>query len=66
MEEGFRSAEESKKLGLCPYTALVHTLVAGDLPRLNHYAKNKINAEKLNKGKQLDIQISSSIETITQ
>lgn len=49
MEEGFRTVEESKKLGLCPYTPLVHTLLAGDLPRLTSYIKGKTNDAKFDK-----------------
>ena len=49
IEEGFRSAEEAKKLGICPYVPLFNSILGVDLPRINHHVEFQQKNNKLGK-----------------
>lgn len=52
IEEGFRPAEQAKKLGICPFVPLVNSILGADLPRITNYidyqkANNKMEKSRL-------------------
>lgn len=49
IEEGFRSPEEAKKLGICPFVPLFNSLVCADLPRIKQYLEYQKTHNKLGK-----------------
>ena len=53
IEEGFRTPEEAKKLGICPYVPLVNSILGADLPRINHHIDIQKHNNKMGKSKFL-------------
>ena len=51
IEEGFRSTEEAKKLGICPYIPVFNSILGVDSPRIAHHIQNQSKSSKLNKSK---------------
>ena len=49
IEEGFRSSEEAKKLGICPYVPLFNSILGVDLPRISHHVDVQSKTNKLDK-----------------
>jgi hypothetical protein len=46
IEEGFRSPDEAKKLGICPFVPLVNSILGADLPRISNYVDyQKVNSK---------------------
>ena len=58
IEEGFRPAEEAKKLGICPYVPLFNSILGVDLPRIIHILDFQKKNNKLNKSIPFFIQTS--------
>lgn len=54
IEEGFRSSEEAKKLGICPFVPLFNTILGVDLPRITHHIEVQQKNNKLGKSKFID------------
>jgi hypothetical protein len=50
IEEGFRSPDEAKKLGICPFVPLFNSLLCADLPRITQYMEHQKVNNKLGKG----------------
>jgi hypothetical protein len=63
IEEGFRSSEEAKKLGICPFVPLFNTILGVDLPRITHHIEVQQKNNKLGKSKINFIQILFRRET---
>lgn len=63
IEEGFRSAEEAKKLGICPFVPLFNTILGVDLPRITHHIEVQQKNNKLGKSNNYFMQISFKSET---
>lgn len=51
IQEGFRSSEEAKKLGICPFVPLFNTILGVDLPRITHHMEVQQKNNKLGKSK---------------
>ena len=64
IEEGFRTSEEAKKLGICPFVPLFNTILGVDLPRITHHIEVQQKNNKLGKSKYFLIKILSRKETL--
>lgn len=64
IEEGFRTSEEAKKLGICPFVPLFNTILGVDLPRITHHIEVQQKNNKLGKSKYFLIEILSRKETL--
>lgn len=64
IEEGFRTSEEAKKLGICPFVPLFNTILGVDLPRITHHVEVQQKNNKLGKSKYFLIEILSRKETL--
>jgi len=51
IEEGFRPADEAKKLGICPFVPLVNSILGADLPRISNYMDYQKACNKMDKSK---------------
>mmetsp|Transcript_23572 Transcript_23572/g.20473 ORF Transcript_23572/g.20473 Transcript_23572/m.20473 type:complete len:351 (-) Transcript_23572:95-1147(-) len=62
IEEGYRGANESQNIGLCPYPPLVNTILAADLPRITSHLNNNKLKDKYKQSEYLSQKLKEDIK----
>lgn len=64
IEEGYRGAQECQNVGICPYTPLVNSILAADLPRIRSVLNNNKTKEKYKQSPYLSSKVLGDLKLI--